>query len=114
MFTGPWPVDPELETFEKIQKLHEARARVSDAWCQIWVDQKLDMVIAPGSQNTATAFDTYGWPPYTLMWNLLDYPACIIPFGKASKELGPEKMQTGDDVQPDYHPDEVDGAPCAV
>ncbi|KAJ5128804.1 hypothetical protein N7448_002517 [Penicillium atrosanguineum] len=114
MFTGPWPVDQELETFEKIQKLHEARTRVSDAWRQTWVDQKLDVVIAPGSQSTATAYDTYGWPPYTLIWNLLDYPACIIPFGKASKELDPEKMETGDDVQPDYHPDEVDGAPCAV
>lgn len=35
--------------------------------------------------------------------NLLysQYPACIIPFGKASKELDPEKMETGDDVQPD-------------
>lgn len=72
MFTGPWPVDQDLETFEKIQKLHETRTRVSDAWRQTWVDQKLDVVIAPGSQNTATAYDTYGWPPYTLLWNVLD------------------------------------------
>lgn len=72
MFTGPWPVDQELETFQKIQRLHEARTRVSDAWRQTWVDQKLDVVLAPGAQNTAVAYDTYGWPPYTLMWNLLD------------------------------------------
>lgn len=72
MFTGPWPVDQELETFEKIQKLHEAQTRVSDAWRQTWVDQKLDVVLAPGSQSTATAYNTYGWPPYTLIWNLLD------------------------------------------
>ncbi|KAJ5090620.1 hypothetical protein N7532_009304 [Penicillium argentinense] len=114
MFSGPWPVDQELDVFEKIQALHEAKSRVSNAWRHAWVDNKLDVVLAPGAQNTAVGYDTYGWPPYTLLWNLLDYPACIIPFGKASKELDPHEMKTGDDVQPDYHPEEVDGAPCAV
>ncbi|KAJ5810238.1 general amidase-B [Penicillium pulvis] len=114
MFTGPFPVDMELDTFEKINKLHKARTRVNNAWRQVWVDQKLDVVLAPGAQNTAVAHDTYGWPPYTVMWNVLDYPACIIPFGKASKELDPEPMKTDDKVQPNYNPDEVDGAPCAI
>ncbi|KAJ5659364.1 hypothetical protein N7507_005815 [Penicillium longicatenatum] len=114
MFTGPFPVDMELDAFGKIQKLHEARHRVNNAWRQVWVDQKLDVVLAPGAQNTAVAHDTYGWPPYTVMWNVLDYPACIIPFGKASKELDPEPMETDDKVQPNYNPDEVDGAPCAI
>lgn len=72
MFTGPFPVDMELETFEKIGKLHEARSRVSDAWRQTWIDQKLDVILAPGSQNTAVTYDTFGWPPYTLLWNVLD------------------------------------------
>lgn len=75
MFTGPWPVDQELDTFEKIQKLHESRVRVSDAWRQSWVEQKLDVILAPGAQNTAVSHDTYGWPPYTLIWNLLDVSA---------------------------------------
>ncbi|KAJ5733144.1 Amidase, partial [Penicillium manginii] len=114
MFTGPWPVDMELETFEKIAKLQEARNRISDAWRQTWVEQKLDVILAPGAQSTAVGYDTYGWPPYTLLWNVLDYPACMIPFGKASKELDPIEMKTGDSVQPDYIPDEVDGAPCAI
>ncbi|KAJ5778152.1 hypothetical protein N7520_001398 [Penicillium odoratum] len=114
MFTGPFPVDMELGTFEKIHKLHEARQRVNDAWRDVWVNQKLDVVLAPGSQNTAVAHDTYGWPPYTVMWNLLDYPACVIPFGKASKKLDSETMETNDQVQPNYNPDEVDGAPCAI
>ncbi|KAJ5280799.1 general amidase-B [Penicillium angulare] len=114
MFTGPFPVDQELGPFEKIQKLHEARQLVSDSWRQVWVDQQLDVILAPGSQNTAVAHDTYGWPPYTVIWNLLDYPACVIPFEKSSKELDPEEMKTGDDVQPDYIPTDVDGAPCSV
>ncbi|CAI7663578.1 unnamed protein product [Penicillium glandicola] len=115
MFSGPWAAQQGLGPFETILALHAARQRVDDAWRQIWVDQKLDVILAPGAQGTAVSHDTYGWPPYTVIWNVLDYPACIIPFGKASKELDPEPMTTGyDDSQPDYHPDEVDGAPCAI
>ncbi|CAI7661113.1 unnamed protein product [Penicillium bialowiezense] len=114
MFTGPFPVEQGLGPFETIQALFEARQKLLDSWRQTWVEQKLDVVIGPGAQNTAVAHDTYGWPPYTALWNVLDYPACVIPFGKASKELDPEPMATSDDVQPDYNPDEVDGAPCAI
>ncbi|KXG53696.1 Amidase [Penicillium griseofulvum] len=114
LFSGPLPVQQGLDTFETIKTLYDARQRVHDAWRQTWVDQKLDVILAPGAQNTAVAHDTYGWPPYTVIWNVLDYPACIIPFGKASKELDPEVMTTADTTQPDYHPDEVDGAPCAI
>ncbi|PYI08821.1 general amidase gmdB [Aspergillus sclerotiicarbonarius CBS 121057] len=114
LFSGPLPVDQQLEPFQKIEQLHIVRQRVSDAWRQVWVEQKLDAILAPGAQNTAVGHDTYGWPPYTVIWNVLDYPACIIPFDKASKEQDPEIMVTGDAVQPDYHPDEVDGAPCAI
>ncbi|KAJ5579858.1 general amidase-B [Penicillium hispanicum] len=114
MFSGPFPVDQEQGPFEKIHGLYLARKNVHDAWRQAWVAQKLDVILAPGAQNTAVAHDTYGWPPYTAMWNLLDYPACIIPFGKVSKELDPDEMSTPYGVQPDYHPEEVDGAPCAI
>ncbi|KAJ5757965.1 uncharacterized protein N7511_006659 [Penicillium nucicola] len=114
MFSGSFPVEQGLEPFDTILGLYAARARVCDAWRQTWVDQKLDVLLAPGAQNTAVGFDTYGWPPYTVPWNLLDYPACIIPYGKASKELDPEPMSALDDVQPSYIPDEVDGAPCAI
>jgi len=72
MFTGSLPVDQELDAFDKIQKLHEAKISFRDAWHRTWVQQKLDAVIAPGAQNTAVAHDTYAWPPYTLIWNLLD------------------------------------------
>ncbi|KAL4972618.1 amidase signature domain-containing protein [Aspergillus desertorum] len=87
MFTGPFPVDMNLGPFEKI---------------------------TPGAQNTAVPHDTFGWPPYTVVWNLLDYPACIIPYGKASRELDPEVMVIDDGVQPSYDPNAVDGAPCVI
>ncbi|KAH1783414.1 hypothetical protein KXV85_010162, partial [Aspergillus fumigatus] len=64
--------------------------------------------------NTAVPHDTFGWPPYTVIWNLLDYPACIIPYGEACKELDPVPMVIDDGVQPSYDPDSIDGAPTAI
>ncbi|KAL2787793.1 amidase signature domain-containing protein [Aspergillus keveii] len=114
MFTGPFPVDMELPPYEKIDALHKTRQRYADTWRRVWVEHGLDVVLAPGAQNTAVPHDTYGWPPYTLIWNLLDYPACIIPYGKAAKELDPEPVILADGVQPSYDPNAVDGAPCAI
>ncbi|GLA63123.1 hypothetical protein AtubIFM54640_004262 [Aspergillus tubingensis] len=114
MFSGPFPVDMELPPFEKIDALHKARKAYAEAWRKTWVENNLDVLLAPGAQNTAVPHDTFGWPPYTVVWNLLDYPACIIPYGKASKELDPEPMAITDGVQPSYDPDAVDGAPCAI
>ncbi|KAE8353197.1 amidase signature domain-containing protein [Aspergillus coremiiformis] len=113
-FTGPCPVDEGLGVFEKIDALYSARKAYAEAWRKTWVEHGIDVVLAPGAQNTATPHDTYGWPPYTVMWNLLDYPACIIPYGKASKEFDPEPMKLADGVQPSYNPDLVDEAPCAL
>ncbi|KAL2808273.1 amidase signature domain-containing protein [Aspergillus granulosus] len=114
MFTGPFPVDMELPPFEKIDALHVARHRHADAWRRAWVENHLDVLLAPGAQNTAVPHDTYGWPPYTLIWNILDYPACIIPYGRADKNLDSEPMLLVDGVQPSYDPNAVDGAPCAI
>ncbi|KAE8389316.1 amidase signature domain-containing protein [Aspergillus alliaceus] len=114
MFTGPFPVDKDLDIFEKIDALHNARKAYAEAWRKTWVEHGMDLILAPGAQNTATPHDTYGWPPYTVIWNLLDYPACIIPFGKASRNLDPAPLPLHDGVQPSYDPDVVDGAPCAL
>ncbi|KAL4906277.1 hypothetical protein BDW74DRAFT_167394 [Aspergillus multicolor] len=113
MFSGPPYLTEDLGVFEKIKTLQVARRKNSDAWRKAIVENGLDVILAPGAQNTAVPHDTYGWPPYTAIWNLLDYPACIIPYGKASKELDPEPMQVGGG-QPSYDPAAVDGAPCAL
>ncbi|PYH84273.1 general amidase GmdB [Aspergillus uvarum CBS 121591] len=117
MFTGPFPVPMDetvVSPFTLINTLHKERRRYSDAWRETFVANDLDVVLAPGAQNTAVEWDTFGWPPYTLVWNLVDYPACILPYGQASKALDPDPMVLEDGVQPSYHPDAVDGAPCAI
>lgn len=114
-FSGPLPVSTEgLDPFHTIEELHKARSAVVDAWRKVWVESGLDAVVVPGAQNTAVPHDTYGWPPYTVMWNVLDvsgqvpagvvcgyiligtqYPAAIIPHGKSSKDLDPDVFQPG-------------------
>ncbi|KAL4938200.1 hypothetical protein BDV06DRAFT_201431 [Aspergillus oleicola] len=110
--SGPFLLSQDLDVFEKIKVLSIARKKYSDVWRKAFVDYGLDAVIAPGSQNTAVPHDTYGMPPYTAVWNLINYPACVIPYGKASKELDPEPMETKYG-QPNYDPEAVDGAPTA-
>ncbi|KAL4739691.1 amidase signature domain-containing protein [Aspergillus similis] len=113
MFSGPPYLSQDLGVFDKIKTLQIARKKQSDSWRRMIVENEIDVILAPGAQNTAVPHDSYGWPPYTAIWNLLDYPACIIPYGKASKELDPEPMVVGGG-QPSYDPEAVDGAPCAL
>ncbi|KAL4892740.1 amidase signature domain-containing protein [Aspergillus ambiguus] len=113
MFTGSFPIDQELGIFEKIDALCGATLEYRNAWREAWVENELDVILAPAAQNTAVPHDTYGWPPYTAVWNLLDYPGCVIPYGRSSKELDPEPMESKT-IQPSYDPVVMDGAPCAL
>ncbi|KAL5340222.1 amidase signature domain-containing protein [Aspergillus crustosus] len=97
--TGP------QSTLEDLFDFNAKKADIAARWHQVWLDNQLDAIIMPGHSNTASPHDTYGQPPCTLLWNLIDWPACIIPYGKVDRSL-----------------DEVDGydtnlhieAPCAI
>jgi amidase len=88
------------------------------AWHSAFNDFGLDALLGPGAHSTAVAHDTYGSMPYTVIFNLLDvsylsiesqchdddkrlcsqtksveqYPSCLIPYSKASKQLDPEPV----------------------
>lgn len=72
MFTGPFPVNPDLDVFSTIEQLHRAKHRLCELWRQTWLQDKLDVILAPAAQCTAVPHDTFGWPPYTMLWNVLD------------------------------------------
>ncbi|RMZ70987.1 general amidase-b [Pyrenophora seminiperda CCB06] len=97
--------------------LNVKREFLQEAWRKLWLNHNLDAVISPGAQNTAIPHDTYGLPPYTLFLNVLDYPAVIVPFGRADKGLDGEevRMVVGEGQNgPDYEPGRTHGAPTAV
>jgi amidase len=101
---------PAAHSIAELMEMNIQRSRFWEEWRKLWVSNKLDAIIAPGAQNTAVAHDTYRLPPYTVIWNVLDvgillvclnaiqsltlskYPACIIPYSRASKELDPEPV----------------------
>ena len=105
-----WNFVPDLSQMDRLQKfgaLQNLRGEIIDSWRKLWVEHNLDAVISPSAQSTAVEHDQYGWPAYSLLLNLLDvsfpqsvavlrrtlyetngkeqYPACIIPVGKAKK-----------------------------
>ncbi|EXJ94757.1 hypothetical protein A1O1_03155 [Capronia coronata CBS 617.96] len=115
---GNYKFVPSLEGVDALHKLAVLtvkRQEIAEDWRKIWLENKFDVVIGTPSQTTAVPHDTFGWPPYTCLLNLLDYPACVLPFGKASKlkDPHPMKMQPGQGG-PDYNPEVLDGAPCSI
>ncbi|KAF4449511.1 hypothetical protein F53441_7247 [Fusarium austroafricanum] len=113
-FSHGFPVPPHLDITAKLPRLNAARFEYLKAWQETWRDNKLDVVLAPGAAHTAVPHDTYGVPVYTLMWNVLDFPAGIIPFGNASKFEDAEGVKAKAPFDPDYIPEATDGAPTAI
>lgn len=74
------------DTLQEAVALFREAKSVSQQWHDIFVENELDVLIVPPAPSTAPPHDTYGIAPYTSMWNLVDYPALVIPFGKAETE----------------------------
>ena len=67
---------------------------------KLMVENELDGFILPGYQATAVPHDTYGVPIYTVLANLLNYPAGVIPFLKADKEADKAFVREGVTYEP--------------
>ncbi|KIX96407.1 uncharacterized protein Z520_07673 [Fonsecaea multimorphosa CBS 102226] len=108
MYTPPPGGRPD-KSLGDLFDMNEQRLKFRSDWLKLFVENKLDVIVAPGSHKTAVPHDTFRMPPYTVMWNLLAYPACIIPYLKADKNL-----DLPDHRIPDYLPEAVDKAPCHI
>ncbi|PIG88062.1 general amidase-B [Aspergillus arachidicola] len=104
--------DPE-PTLRDLFDLNVERAKVAAIMRRLYVENKLDVIIGPGNQSCAGPHDTYGIPVYTVLANLVDYPACVIPFGKANEVADAEYVRDVAYIPP-YCPKEVESAPCHV
>ncbi|KAK1997752.1 amidase [Colletotrichum falcatum] len=107
-------VTPDLDLAHRLGEFLNLSAGYADSWRKTWREYKLDVVLGPGAVSTAVPHDTYGVPVYTLMWNVLDYPAGIIPYGFASKDKDPQYQKATAQFDADYDPEACDGAPCAI
>lgn len=91
---GPPPQIPD-ELFELVSKKNE----IKNKWIDLFNEHDLDVILAPGAPHTASPHDDFGIAPYTTVWNLVDFPAMVIPFGAVDKEI-----DQYDDVKIDYCP----------
>lgn len=111
---GGFPVPRSDDKFTELSDLNVAFDKYAEAWQRLWWENGLDVVIGPGAVSTSVPHDTYGCPVYTLMWNVLNYPAGIIPFGTSSSKEYPEPQEGSAEFDADYDPEAGDGAPCAI
>ncbi|KAL0934652.1 Acetamidase 4 [Colletotrichum truncatum] len=108
------PVLPGTDLTHQLSEFFGLRDIYADNWRKVWTEYDLDVVIGPGAISTAVPHDTYGVPVYTLMWNVLDYPSGIIPYGPASKEKDPQYEKATSEFEADYDPEASDGVPCSI
>ncbi|KAK9423364.1 putative amidase [Seiridium unicorne] len=61
-----WDLNVQLASF---------REDVFNAWRSVG----MEVLLCPVAQHGAVSHDTFGPPLYTLIWNLLDFPAAVLP-----------------------------------
>ncbi len=59
--------------------MNRQRSEMIDAWREVWVNNKLDVLLGPPCQSTAVKHDTYKYIAYTTVWNLMDVSSKSIP-----------------------------------
>lgn len=113
----PSTAPPEILTYKAsldgVFDLHAAMRDIQKVIREMWIKLELDGLIMPVFQGTAVEHDAYGAPPYTVLANLLDYPSCALPVGKADIKLDTPFIR---DVKyvPTYNPDIIEGAPGGI
>ncbi|KAF2811783.1 amidase [Mytilinidion resinicola] len=103
--------EPSLDNLWDMNVEH---AKIRKVFHDIVVEKKLDVILMPGYQATAVPHDTFGVPIYTVLPNLLDYPAASLPYLKAEKELDKDFVRTDVTYAPPYTPEAVEGAPSSI
>ncbi|KAF2105042.1 amidase [Rhizodiscina lignyota] len=101
-------------SLDELWDMNVQRRKTMKVYHDIIVQNQLDGFIMPPYQATAQPHDLYGVPPYTVIPNLLDYPAASIPYLEANKGLDKEFIRDGIAYEPPYHADAVEGAPSGI
>ncbi|KAH6642502.1 amidase signature domain-containing protein [Boeremia exigua] len=109
---------PELKdwqpTLDALWDMNVQRASVLGKYQSLFVSEDLDAILMPGYQTVAPKHDTYGLPIYTALANLLDYPAGILPYGKADKIADAKFVEKGVVYEPTYDPEVSEGMPAHI
>lgn len=68
----------DLRGFFELNVRRQAAAR---EYLQLFLSNDIDAMLMPPAPHTALPLDKWTTASYTGLWNYLDYPAVVIPFG---------------------------------
>ncbi|KAM3511972.1 hypothetical protein MY11210_004372 [Beauveria gryllotalpidicola] len=92
----------ELEGLARLSALNRKRVEIARVWHAAYAKHDLDAVIGLLMQHTAAPHDEFS------------YPACVIPFGRATAKDGETFELKPDQYASEYKPAKSEGMPRAI
>ncbi|KAK5061274.1 hypothetical protein LTR84_007816 [Exophiala bonariae] len=105
-------------TMEELFAWNVTRSKIETKYRDLWLENDLDAILNPLTAHTAPPLDTWSSISQAI-WNLVDYPSCIIPTGKVEAEdVVDQAAKYGADDEKIYQlytgPEDYKGAPTAL
>jgi len=103
---------------EELFAWNVTRNKIEAKYRDLWLGNKLDAILNPLAPYTAPPLDS--WTSVSqAIWNLVDYPSCIIPTGKVEPEdVVDQAAKYGEEDEKMYKlytgPEDYKGAPTAL
>ncbi|KAJ5380751.1 amidase signature enzyme [Penicillium cataractarum] len=82
-------------TLEDLVQMNVEKEELIENWNEVFERDSFDVLLTPGAPHQAVPHDTYLRTTYTIVWNLVDNPACIIPIATPT--------ENGHDATEDLH-----------
>ncbi|KAI2468374.1 amidase [Annulohypoxylon bovei var. microspora] len=118
MKIGFWDIPPKTQ--EEAWMWNTKKGQVQKDMLDEWQRVGCDVVLAPAGPHTAVLPGDWTSDIYTVAWNVVDYPAIIVPFTHADPVLDPadagfKPRHAADQKNQDmYDPELFKGAPVAL
>lgn len=69
----------EHATLAELMRLNHTRLVHQQVFAEYWKAQDIDCILMPPAPTVAPKHDSWRGVDYTLAWNYLDCPACVLP-----------------------------------
>jgi amidase len=87
-------------SIDDVFEMNMQRFKVVHVYHKLIMENELDGFIMPAYQATAVPHDTFGVPIYTVLPNLINYPAGVIPYLKADKKEDAAFVRASTEYEP--------------
>lgn len=72
--------------------LNVRRAAAAKSYLKLFLDNNIDAILMPVAPHTAVPFNSFSGASYTGLWNILDFPAVVLPAGKVQDSDFPDDI----------------------